>query len=61
VVETILVAGEVVKRDGELLGVDRERLRSRAFESRDHIFARAREVDATADATTGGGWMPHHF
>jgi cytosine/adenosine deaminase-related metal-dependent hydrolase len=61
VVETILVAGKVVKRDGELLGIDRERLRSRAFASRDYIFERARSVPATADAATGGSWMPHHF
>jgi len=61
VVETILVAGKVVKRDGELLGIDRERLRSRAFASRDYIFERARAVPATADAATGGSWMPHHF
>jgi 5-methylthioadenosine/S-adenosylhomocysteine deaminase len=61
VVETILVAGQVVKRDGELIGVDRERLRRLAYESRDHIFERAREVPATAEATIGGTWMPHHF
>ncbi len=61
VVDTILVAGRVVKRDGELLGPDRERVRRLAFESRDHIFERAREVPATVDAAIGGGWMPHHF
>jgi cytosine/adenosine deaminase-related metal-dependent hydrolase len=61
VVETILVAGEVVKRDGELVGVDRERLRRLAFASRDHVFEQASEVSATADAAPGGAWMPHHF
>ena len=61
VVKTILVAGRVVKRDGGLLAIDRERLYSRAFAGRDYIFERARETPATADATTGGGWMPHHF
>lgn len=61
VVETILVAGQVVKRDGELLGVDRERLRRLADESRDYLFERAREVEATAAAAIGGGWMPPHF
>ena len=61
VVDTILVAGKVVKRGGEMLGPDRERVRRLAFESRDHIFERAGEVPATADAAIGGGWMPHHF
>jgi cytosine/adenosine deaminase-related metal-dependent hydrolase len=61
VVDTILVAGNVVKRGGELLGPDRERVRRLAFESRDHIFDQARATPATADATTGGTWMPHHF
>jgi 5-methylthioadenosine/S-adenosylhomocysteine deaminase len=61
VVDTILVAGQVVKRDGELVGVDRERIRRLAFDSRDYIFERARELPATADAAIGGGWMPHHF
>ncbi len=61
VVDTILVGGEVVKRDGELIGLDRERLRRLAHESRDYIFERARATPATADAAIGGGWMPHHF
>jgi 5-methylthioadenosine/S-adenosylhomocysteine deaminase len=61
VVDTILVAGNVVKRGGELLGPDRERVRRLAFESRDHIFDQARATPATADATIGGTWMPHHF
>ncbi|HWH20938.1 MAG TPA: amidohydrolase family protein, partial [Solirubrobacterales bacterium] len=61
VVDTILVAGNMVKRGGELLGLDRERVRRLAFDSRDYIFDRAREVPATADAAVGGTWMPHHF
>jgi 5-methylthioadenosine/S-adenosylhomocysteine deaminase len=61
VVDTILVAGQVVKRGGELLGPDRERVRRLAFESRDHIFEQAQATAATVDATIGGTWMPHHF
>jgi cytosine/adenosine deaminase-related metal-dependent hydrolase len=61
VVDTILVAGRVVKRGGELLGPDRERVRRLAFESRDHIFEQAQATAATVDATIGGAWMPHHF
>jgi cytosine/adenosine deaminase-related metal-dependent hydrolase len=61
VVDTILVAGQVVKRGGELIGPDRERVRRLAFDSRDHIFEQAQATPATADAATGGTWMPHHF
>jgi cytosine/adenosine deaminase-related metal-dependent hydrolase len=60
VVDTIVVAGKVVKQGGELLGPDRERVRRLAFESRDHIFEQARATPATADAAIGGTWMPHH-
>ena len=61
VVDTILVAGNVVKRGGELLGPDRERVRRLAFESRDHIFDQTRATPATAAARLGGTWMPDHF
>ena len=61
VVDTILVGGQVVKRDGELLGPDRERLRRLADESRDYLFEQARASAATAEAAIGGGWMPPHF
>jgi cytosine/adenosine deaminase-related metal-dependent hydrolase len=61
VVETILVAGRVVKRDGELVGMERERLWRLAHQSRDHVFSAAREVEATSEARPGGAWMPSHF
>jgi 5-methylthioadenosine/S-adenosylhomocysteine deaminase len=40
-VDTVLVAGHVVKRDGALIGVDLPTLRSRLVESRDRIAAAA--------------------
>ncbi|MEV7289544.1 amidohydrolase family protein [Streptomyces sp. NPDC093252] len=40
-VDTVLVAGRVVKRDGALVGVDLPALRSRVLESRDRIAAAA--------------------
>lgn len=40
-VDTVLVAGRVVKRDGELVGVDLDRVRRLAYESRDYLFERA--------------------
>lgn len=36
-VDTVLVAGHVVKRDGQLVGVDLSALRTRLLESRDHV------------------------
>lgn len=40
-VDTVLVAGRVVKRDGELAGVDLRALRERLLESRDRVAAAA--------------------
>lgn len=40
-VDTVLVAGQVVKRDGELVGVDLPALRARLLASRDRIAAAA--------------------
>ncbi|MFI6832229.1 hypothetical protein ACIBG5_34330 [Kribbella sp. NPDC050241] len=41
-VETVLVAGHVVKHDGRLLGADLPALKARLLESRDHVAAAAR-------------------
>ncbi len=49
-VDTVLVAGRVVKRDGRLVDVDLHDLASQARDTRDRLFAR---VGATV-----GGWMP---
>ncbi|MFJ9373820.1 hypothetical protein [Streptomyces sp. NPDC101455] len=40
-VDTVLVAGQVVKRDGVLVGVDLPALRTRLLASRDRIVAAA--------------------
>jgi 5-methylthioadenosine/S-adenosylhomocysteine deaminase len=50
-VETVLVAGRVVKHDGGLLGVDLPALRSRLVESRDRIAA-------AAGVPLDGTWHP---
>jgi cytosine/adenosine deaminase-related metal-dependent hydrolase len=39
-VETVLVAGEVRKRDGKLVGIDLDAVRARALASRDGLLAR---------------------
>ncbi len=57
-VDTILVSGKVVKRDGKLLGVDQARVRRLAIESRDDILRRA---DGRNGAALGGGWIPKAY
>ncbi|MFJ4633149.1 amidohydrolase family protein [Streptomyces sp. NPDC088847] len=50
-VDTVLVAGQVVKRDGELVGVDLPALRARLLASRDRIAA-------AAGIPVDGTWQP---
>jgi cytosine/adenosine deaminase-related metal-dependent hydrolase len=50
-VDTVLVAGRVVKRDGELVDVDVPALRSQLFESRNRIAA-------AAGVPLDGTWRP---
>ncbi len=40
-VDTVLIAGRIVKQNGKVLGVDSERLRAAIDESREHLFAAA--------------------
>ena len=57
-VDTVLVDGEVVKRDGTLVGVDVARVRRLAVESRDDILRRA---DGANGARLGGDWIPKPY
>jgi 5-methylthioadenosine/S-adenosylhomocysteine deaminase len=57
-VDTVIVAGTVVKRHGELVGVDLARIRRLAVESRDFLFGKAVESPRIADAAIGGAWRP---
>lgn len=40
-VDTVMIGGRIVKRDGKVLGVDSDRLRAAIDESREHLFAAA--------------------
>lgn len=53
-VDTVLVAGEVVKRDGTLVGVDVARVRSLAETARDHVLA-------AAGVPVGTNWIPDSY
>jgi 5-methylthioadenosine/S-adenosylhomocysteine deaminase len=57
-VDTILVDGRVVKRDGKLVGVDAARVRRLAIESRDDILRRA---GGRSGARIGGDWIPRPY
>lgn len=57
-VDTVLVDGNVVKRDGKLLGVDSARVRRLAIESRDDILRRA---NGRNGARMGGDWIPEPY
>lgn len=57
-VDTVLVHGEVVKRDGRLVRTDAADIRRRAIETRDYLFKAALARPSTADARTGGSWIP---
>jgi 5-methylthioadenosine/S-adenosylhomocysteine deaminase len=51
-IDTVMVAGEVVKRGGQLVNADVTKVRRLAEESRDYLVSRAE------GASLGGGWQP---
>jgi cytosine/adenosine deaminase-related metal-dependent hydrolase len=57
-VDTVMVAGRVVKRDGRLLDADVEQVRRLALETRDYLLEQAPDDPAIADAKLGGDWIP---
>jgi 5-methylthioadenosine/S-adenosylhomocysteine deaminase len=57
-VDTILVDGKIVKRDGKMLTVDVAHVRRLAYECRDDIAKRAQ---GRAGFALGGGWVPEAY
>jgi 5-methylthioadenosine/S-adenosylhomocysteine deaminase len=57
-VDTVFVAGKVMKRNGILQGDLAKRAVRLAAEHRDALFERACKTEALADACIGGGWQP---
>jgi cytosine/adenosine deaminase-related metal-dependent hydrolase len=53
-VDTVIVAGRLVKRDKRLLGVDLQRMRTRVDAARDVLFRRA-------NVASDGSWLPRPF
>ncbi|HEY6759152.1 MAG TPA: amidohydrolase family protein [Baekduia sp.] len=60
-VDTVLVQGRIVKRDGRLTEVDHGSLRRLAESSRDYLLGQARHQPAIADACCGGTWIPRPY
>jgi cytosine/adenosine deaminase-related metal-dependent hydrolase len=57
-VDTVLVAGRVVKRDGALTDHDPQRIVEKATQTRDHVLDQARSDDLIGDVALGGTWVP---
>lgn len=57
-VDTVMVAGRLVKYDGDLVDLDLQRIRALAVETRDYLFAQASTNPLIQDAHIGGEWMP---
>jgi 5-methylthioadenosine/S-adenosylhomocysteine deaminase len=57
-VDTVLVPGTIVKRGGVLVGVDTERVRRLATETRDYLLQQAQGNPRIAGASTDGNWVP---
>jgi cytosine/adenosine deaminase-related metal-dependent hydrolase len=54
-VDTVLIGGKVLKRDGKLVGVDLDRIRRQVHQSRDYLVERA-----GWPKTLFGGYLPGH-
>lgn len=57
-VDTVLVAGRVVKESGRLTTVDKARIKTLAMAARDHLLSAARDIPSLAGARFDGGWTP---
>lgn len=57
-VDTVLVAGKVVKERGRLCGGIDRRARGLAVATRDVVMERAARTESLAGARIGGGWQP---
>jgi 5-methylthioadenosine/S-adenosylhomocysteine deaminase len=57
-VDTVLVAGRVVKRHGALVDHDPAKLIAMATETRDHLVAAAADDTLIGDVRLGGDWIP---
>ena len=57
-VDTVLVAGKIVKAHGKLVGVDKEVVIARAEKTRDYLMKAAKQHQPVKDAEVGGNWFP---
>jgi 5-methylthioadenosine/S-adenosylhomocysteine deaminase len=57
-VDLVMVAGRIVKRDGRLVELDTARIRELADWTRDHLIAAGVADPTMSGVATGGGWLP---
>jgi cytosine/adenosine deaminase-related metal-dependent hydrolase len=57
-VDTVLVAGKVVKENGRFVDLDVQRIKDLAVKTNEYLFTQAATVPSIADARRGGGWLP---
>ena len=57
-VDSILVAGEFVKRDGVLVNADVDKVRQLANDTRDYLLQQALGDEGIADISLDGSWRP---
>ncbi len=60
-VDTVLINGKTVKKDGKLVDVDMERIHRLAYESLDYLFEQAKEDPGISDAHRRGDWVPEPY
>jgi 5-methylthioadenosine/S-adenosylhomocysteine deaminase len=59
-VDTILVAGRVVKRNGALVDLDPKRIRALGEQTRDYVLEQTADDDLIGDLELGGTWTPRN-
>jgi 5-methylthioadenosine/S-adenosylhomocysteine deaminase len=59
-VDTILVAGRAVKRNGVLTHLDPKHVLELAHQTRDHVLEQARDDELIGDIELGGTWTPRN-
>ncbi|MBB5157184.1 cytosine/adenosine deaminase-related metal-dependent hydrolase [Saccharopolyspora phatthalungensis] len=57
-VDSVMVRGRFVKRDGKLTELDVNRIRAMAIETRDYLVEQAKTDPYIAECALGGGWIP---
>jgi hypothetical protein len=61
VVDLVMVAGQIVKREANLVGIDEKALHRVAEDSLHYLMAQAQSDPAISGARVGGDWVPEAY